>query len=82
MSPSISLPGIRTEAAAAVRRVSAFRASLPLHRRPEVDGERWLQLLGELEIHCQQGNVDDAEAAIGRWERDAIRQLNGSEALG
>lgn len=82
MSLRITIPGIGGDLAAAIRRISAIRQSLPEADRPNMSVEAWHQLEAELSRACAMFNRDDAVSAIARWERSAMATLDGRNGKG
>jgi hypothetical protein len=67
---------VRTELAAAVRRVNAIYARRG-DPKPEVVGGDWDRLEAEVDAAIKDGDRDRALAAIRAWEAHAMRILGG-----
>lgn len=64
----MTLPGVATELAVAVRRVNALRARVPAGHRPPFDEVGWRDLQRKL---AKARSCDRALELIAGWELDA-----------
>lgn len=69
------LPGVEPALSAAVDRVRRMSEQLPDHLQPDLAGERWHRLEGQIDRACGNGDRDAALLAIERWERHASEIL-------
>lgn len=70
------LDGIEAALSEAMQRVGVLYHSLPEHLRPDVTGERWLDLEDAIDGACGAGDRDAALLAIESWERHASEVLS------
>lgn len=66
---------IRTELAAAVRKVAAAYRQTPEAIRPEVDTARWRELEAEIDSLIAKGDRESALLAIEQWQAFALGEL-------
>lgn len=68
-------PRVSVALSEAFRQVARLYEQIPEPYRPDVNGERWLELEREIDTRCGAGDTDGALLAIERWQEHAERVL-------
>lgn len=69
-------PRISVALSEAFAKVARLYAQIPEPYRPDVNGERWLELEREIDVRCGAGDIDGALLAIERWREHGERVLS------
>jgi hypothetical protein len=72
----VTLPGIRTELAGAIRRVNAAYLAIPERHRPPA--APWPALEAEVDAACAAGDRDRALAAITSWRDHHVSRFTAA----